>query len=375
MMPGQLVGRKKNRHANWSDVTWTDMPTDPVQQYPAFLLVGFDCNIHYCWCYVTNTHDCWPRVSLNGMCAGSVPHYWTRMMLRMSDMMSWWHYMVAVQWNFNIYACGLGTIQSNMPPGPLEIKEKSYLTDTPHQTCQLTLWNFINQDRYIANITYIPCRELLCHCSCNIYVCWPSVTVTNTAAVQKCLLVEFCCKMDAYWTVATQSACLLTFCHSILHVCWRCASLSAIPAVMVSHYQPCLLVWCLTISCACWYGISLSAVPAGMVSQYQLCLLEWYLTISCACCYGVSLSAVSAGVVLHIGHTFWFGTSLSAMPVGVVPYSLPCLLVHFAIQPTFWLVECRRKRDGYKSGATLTEVPLHQTCLLIWCHSQICLLV
>ena len=47
------------------------MPADPVQQYPALLLVGFNCNIHYCWCDVTNTHDCWPRVLLNGMCAGS----------------------------------------------------------------------------------------------------------------------------------------------------------------------------------------------------------------------------------------------------------------------------------------------------------------
>ena len=26
---------------------------------------------------------------------------------------------------------GLGTIQSNVPPGPLEIKEKSYLTSAP----------------------------------------------------------------------------------------------------------------------------------------------------------------------------------------------------------------------------------------------------
>ena len=52
-------------------------------------------------------------------------------MLMMSDMMSWWHYRASVQYNFNRYACGLGTIQSNMPPGPLEIKEKSYLTDAP----------------------------------------------------------------------------------------------------------------------------------------------------------------------------------------------------------------------------------------------------
>ena len=131
----------------------------------------------------------------------------------------------------------------------------------------------------------MPCRELLCHCSCNIYACWPSVTVTNTA-VQKCLLVEFCCKMDACWT---QSACLLTFCHSILHVCWRCASLSAIPAGMLSHYQLCLLVWCLTISCDCWCGASYRLYLFGLVHHYQPCLLVWCLTIDHAFWCGVLL--------------------------------------------------------------------------------------
>ena len=53
------------------------------------------------------------------------------------------------------------------------------------------------------------------------------------------------------------------------------------------------------------------------------------------------------------------------MPVGVIPHFWPCLLVRFALQLTFSLIECRGKRDGFKSGATLTEVPLHQTCLLI----------
>ena len=168
----------------------------------------------------------------------------------------------------------------------------------------------------------MPRRDLLCRCSYYIYACWHSVTVTNTAAVQTCLLVECCCKIDTCSTVATQSACLLTFCHSILQVCRRCASLSAIPAGMVSHYQPSLLVWCFII-----------------------------------------------------GRAFWFGTSLSAMHVGKVSHYRQCLLVRFALQPTFWLVECRGKRDGYKFGATLTEMPLHQTCLLIGYHSQICLLV
>ena len=49
-------------------------------------------------------------------------------------------------------------------------------------------------------------RELLCRCSCNIYACWPSVTVTNDAAVQTCLLVECCCKVDSCWTVAIHPA-------------------------------------------------------------------------------------------------------------------------------------------------------------------------
>ena len=50
-------------------------------------------------------------------------------------------------------------------------------------------------------------------------------------------------------------------------------------------------------------------VPVGMVPHYQPCLLVWCHTI---------------------GHVFW---------------SRP-------LQPTFILVECRWKKDGYKSGAT-----------------------
>ena len=51
--------------------------------------------------------------------------------------------MSAVQINFNRYACGLGTIQSNMPPSPLEIEEKRCLTDVlpsdmPNNTVKLS---------------------------------------------------------------------------------------------------------------------------------------------------------------------------------------------------------------------------------------------
>ena len=135
----------------------------------------------------------------------------------------------------NRYACGLGTIQSTMPPYPLEIKEKSYLTDAPPSDMQTNTEKLYQRRLLHSQYNIMPCRESLCRCNCNIYACWPSVTVTNAAAVQTCLLVECCCKMDAYWTVAQ-------YCMS---------------AGTVLLYLLYLLVWCLTISRTCWCGASL----------------------------------------------------------------------------------------------------------------------
>ena len=136
------------------------------------------------------------------------------------------------------------------------------------------------------------------------------------------------------------------------------------PSGVVPHYRQCLLVWCLTISQAYWCVASLYVMPSGAVPHYHPCLL--------VCC-------------LTIGHAFWCGASLSAMPVGVVPHYRPCLLAwYFTIGHAFWSiatainilpVECRWKKGGYKSGATCTEVSLYQRCLMIQCHTQICLLV
>ena len=84
-------------------------------------------------------------------------------------------------------------------------------------------------------------------------------------------------------------------------------------------------------------------MTSGVVHHHQPCLLVWFLTIDHAC---------------------WRGTSLYAMPSGQLP-----------LQSTFLLVECRWMKGGYKSGATCTEVQLYQTCLIVRCHSQICLLV
>ena len=156
------------------------------------------------------------------------------------------------------------------------------------------------------------CRELLCRCSCNIYACWPRFTATNTAAVQAYLLVE----CAARWVLATLSACLSSFCHSMLHLCWLCASLAAIPASMVSHHQPYLMVWCRTIGHACSCGVSLNAMHSSIVLHYQPCLLVW--------CF-------------IIGHAFWCGTSQSSMPVCVVPHYRSYLLVWYLnCNHAFW---------------------------------------
>ena len=136
------------------------------------------------------------------------------------------------------------------------------------------------------------------------------------------------------------------------------------PAGVLPHYWSCLLVWYLIINHAFWCGASLHSMPSGVVPHYQPCLL--------VCC-------------LTIVHAFWCGASSSTMPVGVVPHYRPYLLAwYFTIGHAFWsiatainilLVKCRWKKGGYKSGATCTEVPLHQTCLMNWCHTQICLLI
>ena len=242
------------------------MPADLVQQYQAFLLVGCNYNVQYCWCDVIDTHDCWPRVSLTDMCAGSVPHNYIRVIVRMSDDLVAIHGCCSI---FNMPSDRIGTIQSDMPPGPLKINEKSYSTDAPPS--DMPTYNVKLYQTRLLHCQYniLVCwscvkslRELLCRCSCNIYACWPCVTATNTAVVQTCLLVECCCKMDACWTVATQSSCLPIFCISILlfsicHTCWYGVSLSAMPAGVVTHYRTRLLMRCLTISRACWCGASL----------------------------------------------------------------------------------------------------------------------
>ena len=98
-------------------------------------------------------------------------------------------------------------------------------------------------------------------------------------------------------------------------------------------------------------------MPSGVVPHERPCLLQLCLTICHAFWCGASLSATPAGVLPHTS--------------GVVPHYRPCLLVLGHCRPTiFLLVECIWKKDVYKSGATHTGMQLHQTWLLILCHSN-----
>ena len=188
----------------------------------------------------------------------------------------------------------------------------------------------------------------------------------------------------AYWLSAAARWMLAGLWPLNQHACWPFVTLYCMSAGVVLLYLLYLLIWCLTISRACWYGISLSAVPTGMVLHYRSCLLVWYLTISHACWCGASLWVMPSGVVPHcrscllvwcliIGHVCWRGTSLR-----------PCLLVSFALQPTFWLalqrevgwlqVLCYSYRGAITSDMSADPVPLsdmpactvqlYQTCML-----------
>ena len=95
---------------------------------------------------------------------------------------------------------------------------------------------------YVANVTFKFAEPVpLCveSCNCNKYACWASA-------------VECCCKMNAYSISMPANHLLLNPACMISG-----ASLSAIPACVVPHYQPCLLLWCLNIGHACWCGASL----------------------------------------------------------------------------------------------------------------------
>ena len=163
-----------------------------------------------------------------------------------------------------------------MPPGPLKIKEKSYLTNAPPSD--------------MPTNTVKLYQPRLLHCQYNLHAV--SRVAMSLQLQHICLLAysychqHRCCSNMPTGRVLLQDGRLLDCGHSI-----------SIPADLLSLNIACLLALCFSICYTCWYGVSLSAVPAGMVSHYQpclllhyrLCLLVWYLTISHACWCGASL--------------------------------------------------------------------------------------
>ena len=135
-----------------------------------------------------------------------------------------------------------------------------------------------------------------------------------------------CCKMDACWTVATQSS-------SRSFVTQSCMSAS-----VVLLYLSYMLVWCLTVSHACWCDASLKAILSGVVPHYQLCQLVQYLIIGHSFrCGEPHYQPCLLVWYLTIGHAFQCGASLYTMPSGVVSHYQPCLLVCcLTIGHAFW---------------------------------------
>ena len=70
--------------------------------------------------------------------------------------------MAAVQSSTYMPSDQIGTIQPDMPPGPLKINEESYLTNAPQS------------DMPTNNVKLYQTRLL--HCQYNIHVCWSSAT-------------------------------------------------------------------------------------------------------------------------------------------------------------------------------------------------------
>ena len=119
------------------------------------------------------------------------------------------------------------------------------------------------------------------HCSCNIYVCWPSVTAP--------LLSN-----HAYWLSAAARLMLAGPLHFNQHACRSFATQSCMSAGVMLLYLPYLLVWYLPCR-GFWFDALLYAMPGDVVPHYQQYLLEWCLTIGNACWHGISRWAMPAG--------------------------------------------------------------------------------
>ena len=203
---------------------------------------------------------------------------------------------------------------------PYGVKSASRFTSTlnsvRHNCCHLA-----NATMHAFWSIAIPCRELLYSCSCSKQAWWHCATATipllfnnskwllsgNTTITNcrqthgfvwkshtACVMIMCCRKIDASWTVATQSACLPILCHSILvlvRIPWKITRLPSQHS-MLGHYRSAsetpAFRWRATTTtknCQIWVGPPLTKLSG---SAYGF-----------ACLYSAPQSDINAGFSIY----------------------------------------------------------------------------
>ena len=178
--------------------------------------------------------------------------------------MSWWHYVAAVQWNFNRYAMDLVVVNQTCPLVHWKSKRKGTWPMPLHHTCQLIIRNFISQDCYIVHTTYMP---------------WVAMSLQQQNIMHACLVLLSPISLlfeHAYWLRAAARWVLAGLWPLNQQACWPFVTQYCMSAGGVLLFLLYLLVWCFIIGHAFWLG------------TYQPCMLVLCLTI---------------------GHDFWGGAS------------------------------------------------------------------
>ena len=146
-----------------------------------------------------------------------------------------------------------------MPPGPLENKEKSYLTDAPPSDMPT---NTVKLYKSVRTAT---------------------LSIQHTCRVESCYVAAAATYMPAGLVLLSQTPLLFKHAYRLStaarwihaglktlnqHACWPFVTQYYMSAGIVLLYL--YLLYLL---------VSLSAVSAGVVNYYKSCLLVWYITI------------------------------------------------------------------------------------------------
>ena len=153
-----------------------------------------------------------------------------------------------------------------MPFGPLEIKEKSYLTDAPPS----------DMPTNTVKLLLVRTATLSIQHTCHVGSCYvPAATAATYMPAGLMLLSQTPLLFKHAYRLSTAARWILAGLWTLnQHACWPFVTQYYMSAGIVLLYL-CLLYY--------------SAVSAGVVNHYRSCLLVWYITISHACWCGASL--------------------------------------------------------------------------------------